>query len=81
MLTTIEIKAPKSNKNLTNLPKKFREFSPSLIRLYQAGTEVEKTIYPFYKVHTEGFTDLGKLNFPMVVRLRLEPIFNTAPAA
>jgi len=30
---------------------------------------------------TERFTDLGKQNFPMVVDFRLEPIFNTAPAA
>jgi hypothetical protein len=32
-------------------------------------------------ISTECFTDSGKLNFPMVVRFRLEPIFNTAPAA
>ncbi len=29
----------------------------------------------------ESFTDMGKLNLSMVVRFRLEPIFNTAPAA
>jgi len=33
----------------------------------------------FYR--TESLTDLGKLNFPMVVRFRLEPIVNTVPAA
>ena len=30
---------------------------------------------------TERFTDLNKLNLPMVVRIRLEPIFPTSPAA
>jgi len=44
----------------------------------------------FYKMHcyrpivmscTESFTDLGKLNFRWWFGFRLEPIFNTAPAA
>jgi hypothetical protein len=30
---------------------------------------------------TMCFRDLAKLNLPMVVRLKLEPIFDTAPAA
>ncbi len=30
---------------------------------------------------TERFTDLGKLNFLMVFRFRLKPIYTTVPAA
>jgi hypothetical protein len=30
---------------------------------------------------TECFTDLGKLNLTMVVHFKLEPIFDTSPAA
>jgi len=34
-----------------------------------------------YFFTTERFIDLGKLNFPMVARFRLQPIYATAPAA
>ncbi len=30
--------------------------------------------------HTVCFVDLGKLNLPMVVRFKLKPVFDTAPA-
>ncbi len=50
---------------------------PQLRTTESQETEMLKTT----KISTEHFTDLSKLNFPMVVWFQLEPIFNTAPAA
>ncbi len=54
--------------------------APNAKRYDLCNTEVSNS-NPLKGHTTERFTDLGKLNFLMVVGFRLEPIFNIAPAA
>ncbi len=45
------------------------------------GNSNTKSFRSRFLTTTERFTDLGKLNFRWLFGFRLEPIFNTSPAA